>query len=151
MKREIKFRGLSRSTNKMVYGMLMYSVSDTGLVIVETVNIPPTFSDPCGDTVNIYNGIVHGSEGEYTGLKDENGVEIYEGDIVDVGYIRDRPYTHVYVVKYSDTEAAFWLIDPNEPQYCKGRITKNNINGKNKVFKKIGNIHENPDLLQKKG
>lgn len=80
--REIEFRGISRDTGRFVYGMLMYSCSDSGLVIVETVNAPPTMEDPCGDTINVYHGIRQGTEGQFIGLKDKSSTKIYEGDIL---------------------------------------------------------------------
>lgn len=85
--REIKFRGISRETNQFVCGMLMYSTSDSGLVIVETHDIPPSMQDPCGDTINVYHGIKQGTESEYIGIEDDAGIEIYEGDIVIINTI----------------------------------------------------------------
>jgi uncharacterized phage protein (TIGR01671 family) len=124
--REIKFRGISRESNKFVYGMLMYSCSDSGLVIVETANIPPTMQDPCGDTINVYHGIVQGSECQFTGIKDKNGKEIYEGDIVinDTGR-----YPHEIVYKGT----AFQEKDTNIIYSASWEV--------------VGNIHQHKHLL----
>lgn len=69
-----------------------------------------------------------------TGLKDKNGVEIYEGDIVK------NIYDEIYVVKWFD--AGFHL----EEKYNGGFDYSELHFGDNK--KVIGNIYENPELLE---
>lgn len=75
---------------------------------------------------------------QYTGLRDANGVEIYEGDIIS-------DHVGVGSVKYSDNYASFkvsygdgiakWFID-----YLSG-LERCSI-------EVIGNIYENPELLE---
>lgn len=68
-----------------------------------------------------------------TGLKDKNGKEIYEGDIVK--RVEDGGFDIVGVVEWSEKAARFWVKRYYYP------------NGKK--WEVIGNIHENPELLKK--
>lgn len=71
---------------------------------------------------------------EYTGLKDKNNKEIYEGDIVTL-------HNSKYKVIFLNEEARFVLRN-DEFEY-EIPFTNNN----NKRMEIIGNIYENPELL----
>ena len=77
----------------------------------------------------------------YTGLKDRNGVEIYEGDIVEY-----KDYSeYVYKVIFDEKECRFFAIGITKTQ------SENNLGYKiNNRLKVIGNIYENKELLNGK-
>lgn len=72
---------------------------------------------------------------EYTGLKDKNNKEIYEGDIVTL-------HNSKYKVIFNSKEAGFVLRDDEFEMNIP--FTNNN----NKRMEIIGNIYENPELLK---
>ncbi|WP_277680182.1 YopX family protein [Gracilibacillus dipsosauri] len=86
---------------------------------------------------------------QYTGLKDMNGNEIYEGDVVrfcdfasDItgGHMGDSIITGVVTYDY-----AMWFINDkyDEPELplCDAHLNDDE-------FEVIGNIYENPELLE---
>ena len=123
--KELKFRIWNNSHNEFIrpdYGLIGFCYPLDGRIAVLTSN-----GDPIEDCVIE----------QYTGLKDKNGKEIYEGDIVEYDWyiISDKP---AYRTKEQVT------FDDMGARLGNDRI-RNCLN-----VEVIGNIHENPDLLWEK-
>lgn len=114
MNREIKFRGLHRGG--WIYGFL-HRCDDEYLIQTG---------------VNISKGVAESSIGQFTGLYDKDGKEIYEGDIV-TSITPSKRIVPAKVIRWNDKHACF----------CAGELP---IVGISKPHTIIGNIHENPEL-----
>ena len=78
---------------------------------------------------------------QYTGLKDRNGKEIYEGDILLIPNRADKTHGKIYTVEWHRVHARFNFANKS------GEFGEISI-GKIKRSAVIGNIHENPELLK---
>lgn len=74
-----------------------------------------------------------------TGLKDKNGKEIFEGDIV---LVLDSPYTVFY-----DNEKGSYRLKPHDDRWNVDYMSNFSHGGN---FEVIGNIYENKDILEVK-
>jgi len=130
MNREIKFRAWDKKNKKMIYDdeRDIDLFIDFGGTICE--NECQTFSGTRGYELYLM---------QYTGLKDKNEKEIYEGDIVDYGF-KIPGYTELYKGKVFFGKGMF-LVD--------GDTLNNEFHQLNKCcyLKIIGNIYENKELI----
>ena len=154
MQRTIKFRGKTKVGKEWVYGY----VYETQIFID---------GNPCQDVMIIDDfTVIPETVGQFTGLKDKNGKEIYEGDIL--GYeckIQNKEFKTIKVLKehfvvsfgeyntddYEDRSSISWLLGGVPLTEDRIFAEYNNpywdLMDGNVSLKTIGNIHDNPELL----
>ena len=144
--REYKFRGKDKNTGKWVYGF--YLEQDTYNMGSKNTKKDLLIKDAGVIVQNSEHdsGVVVDKEtlGQYTGLKDKNAKEIYEGDIIFI-----KGETELLDIKgkveYSNTFAQFIITNTgsvaNETEPL-GDYEEENI-------EVIGNEFDNPELLEK--
>ena len=137
--REIKFRAWDKNAGEMIYSDKEYDnyffeFKDGVLrafVIIETEG---TLHEPPGTDCEELSDLM-----EFIGLKDKNGKEIYEGDIIrfPLGklYLDEPTILHDYEVKW-EQETCSWILSGYG-----GRLVTH------REYEIIGNIYENPELL----
>lgn len=132
--REIKFRAKSKKTSNWVYGDLLQDQYQ-GFIV----------TDDTRETIEINLETI----GEYVNLKDKNGKEIYEGDILTF-----EDYTSDKWILNKELEKAIVKYNQGDCSFAPQDIEENTKGGKyyhywNQIRSIIiiGNIYENHELL----
>lgn len=128
--RTIKFRGKRLDNGEWVTGYVLFSKDNNEAVIAKLT-----------DTESVCENVDPSTVGQFTGLLDKNGKEIYEGDIV----ILRRGVKNI-----SNTQTIEWcshassfvrVIDGMDAHF----ISEADMG----LYEVIGNIHDNPELMNK--
>lgn len=129
--REIKFRGKDLLKGEWRYGYLHLPNDGDNLMI--QVNNYDSF------------GVIPITIGQYTGLLDGNGQEIFEGDVMRIpetefnieiiGVVEFNRGSYVVRSFFSGTHSSLaWAVRERQPGKWRGVV--------------IGNIHDNPELIK---
>lgn len=90
--------------------------------------------------------------GQYTGLTDKNGKKIFKGDICDFTVFDcfDNDTQYRGVVVYAGSRFMLWKSVESEYYGADGGFDLDWVIAQDDEFEIVGNIHDNPDLLEKK-
>lgn len=130
--REILFRGKSKDNDVWVEGYYCGKVN-------KTIFSPAEDSAQIVDKDLYWHEVIPETVGQYTGLKDRKGTDIFEGDIVNIIRAEENGK-----VEWRENDAAFEVVGD-----CLEASFLENLYGRD--VEVIGNIYDNPELLKGEG
>jgi uncharacterized phage protein (TIGR01671 family) len=148
--REIKFRGRSFDNGEWIYGDYHKRAGGVHCII----KMEP---DENGKVVYVVHQAVPDTIGQFTGLHDKNGKEIYEGDILllpantkvkayEKGDFVEDKFVQRFAVVWAKQCQGYGLCLLYEAKYDAPDVV--GMAAVDRMFV-IGNIHDNPELLNK--
>ncbi len=130
MMREIKFRQPLLDSQERCYAFHYWG-------FIGGKYVPPMFPSTTG--------VKRGEDQEYTGVKDKNGKEIFESDIV-IFMVPDCTWSNPQIVQYCHSS----FVTKSGNLWGLGFAPDIVHNEDLEFLEVIGNIYENPELLEAK-
>ncbi len=136
MNRQIKFRGKDLNTGKWVYGSLLQDDYGT-FQLVDFIDHHETWHDIDPNTI-----------GQFTGLHDRTGKEVYEGDVVFWIAIdmRGRGKGEQGAIIWDNPTMSWAILRDNPTSDGRPCIISRPFDKKH--LEVVGNIHDNPELMK---
>ncbi|MBQ2979700.1 MAG: hypothetical protein IJE18_06285 [Bacteroidaceae bacterium] len=145
--RTIKFRGKDIETGEWIYGHFFQRFGHYPVIVEPR----PRYGKVMYCEIDVEGTTV----GQFTGLTDKNGKEIYEGDILrgdEYPYNCDGVDNYFVEIVWADNVCGFYRITHKKPNSTVRGISHGNWSELDeediKSFEVIGNIHDNPKLLK---
>lgn len=139
--RQIKFRAKTLKEGKWIYGFYAHFVDSFRGRETHRIFSGMADSDP-EDFFPTYDDIDPTTLGEFTGIQDVNGRDIYEGDVVRYRWTDERfkknPRYTVGVVSRDEWDAG-WSLESFISTYFRGER-----------LEVLGNVHDMPDWKEMK-
>lgn len=132
MNREIKFRGLRTDVKGWVYGYYVFTYNRCYIIENEYYLLNEDNSE------DNFIEVIPESVGQYTGLKDKDGKDIYEGDIMEVDNY--RMYSNKSKIVQWDNDLSCYVFKSTGIQSTRICLATE--------IEVIGNIHEHKHLLK---
>lgn len=132
-KREILFRGWNKKNKRWLYGYYCVNRGEHFIAPDEFVNPLASYEDYVVDADTV---------GQYTGMKDANGVKIFEGDVLGGDILGGDGCTHV--IQYNEENSRFEAVRKLAPERSQLSwrfqfdINQNWIDGLKRIV--IGNV-----------
>jgi uncharacterized phage protein (TIGR01671 family) len=131
--REIKFRGKRIDDGEWIYGDLFSNIA--GQTFIREIRAICYADEGPSEEQHDYE-IDPKTIGEFAGLHDSKGREVYEGDILSIphgwsGYYEEK--AHLANIEWDDGDMRFYFSHPDDVNIRECEI--------------IGNIHENPTMI----
>ena len=133
-------RGKRKDNGEWVDGNLVYTRTTTLGVVTEIYTLEMRYE------------VIPKTVGQYTGLKDKNGKKIFEGDIVKITD-RNVCFETMAVIEFGNPNGLYnwgWQLKPLENKHFAIEILHwVDMEDSGAFIEVIGNIHDNPELLQR--